>query len=162
MGAAVEDIQHGHRQGAGVFAANVPVQRHVFFQGHGFGAGNGHRQYGIGSQHGLVFRSVQTDHAGVDLSDIAAHPLQLVPGFAVDVFDGLQDAASEESFRITVAELVGFVFAGGCAGRNGCGTAGTVFENDGRFHGRIAAGIEDFAGVNGFDDVFCVHKFSCE
>ncbi len=68
--------------------------------------------------------------------------------FVVGVVDGLEHALAKIFRFVTVAELEGFVFAGGSAGRDGSAAKCAAVENDVGFDGGIAAGIDDLAGVD--------------
>ena len=66
----------------------------------------------------------------------------------VDVADGFQHAFAEVAGFVAVAKFVGFVFAGGSAGRNCAAADGAAFEVDVGFDGGIAARIDNFAAVD--------------
>ena len=70
---------------------------------------------------------------------------------SLTLLTALSDALAEIAFLVAVAQLDGFVGAGAGAG---LGTAARPVapsvEDDLDFEGRIAAAIEDFAGVNVF------------
>jgi len=68
-----------------------------------------------------------------------------------DVFDGLEDAFAEVMAFVAVAELDGFVLAGGCAGGDGGAAEGAGFQDDVCFDGGVAARIENLAGADGND-----------
>ena len=58
VGAAVDDIHHGHGQLASVHAAKVTVQRQTRFFSSGAGHRHGHGQHGIGAQAAFVLGAV--------------------------------------------------------------------------------------------------------
>src|SRR6202034_3879107 len=64
--------------------------------------------------------------------------------FGVHVADGFQDAFAEVARFVAVAEFDGFVFTGGCAGRDGGAADGSALEVDVGFGGGVGAGIDDF------------------
>ena len=66
----------------------------------------------------------------------------------LDVLDGLEDALAEVAALVAVAQLDGFVLAGGGAAGNGGAAHGSAVEDDVDFDGGIAAGVEDFACVD--------------
>ena len=68
--------------------------------------------------------------------------------FGIGVGDGLEHALAEIFRFVTVAELEGFVLAGGSAGRDGGAAKRSAIEEDVGFDGGIAAGIDDLAGVD--------------
>ena len=101
----------------------------------------------------FVFGAVDGDHGGVEealVGGVDADELGREDGF--DVVDRGENAFAEVVRLVAVAELDGFVLAGGCAGRNGGAAHGSAGEQDVGFDGGIAAGVEDFAGGDG-DDV---------
>ena len=65
--------------------------------------------------------------------------------FGVHVADGFQDSFAEVTRFIAIAQFVGFMFAGGRAGRNRRTTDGAALDVDVSFYGGIATGIDDFA-----------------
>ena len=62
--------------------------------------------------------------------------------------DGFEDAFAQVAGFVVVAEFVGLVFAGGSAGRDGGAADGAACYVDFGFDGGIAAGVNDFAGVD--------------
>ena len=66
----------------------------------------------------------------------------------VDVVDRLEDALAEIALLVAVAQFDGLVGAGAGAAGHGGPADGAVVEDDFDFDGRIAAAIENFAGVN--------------
>src|SRR5690606_39159356 len=67
---------------------------------------------------------------------------------AVDVADGLQHALAQVARLVAVAQLHRLLGAGGCTGRHGGAAERSIGERDFGFKGGIAAGVEDFAGVD--------------
>ena len=65
----------------------------------------------------------------------------------VDVLDGLEDALAEVALLVAVAQLDGLVGAGAGARGDGGAADGAVGEDDVDFDGRVAAAVEDLAGV---------------
>src|SRR5205814_403401 len=61
---------------------------------------------------------------------------------------GVAHALAEIAVRFAVALFIGFVRAGGRAGRDRSAAERAVFEDDIDFDGRIAAAVENFAAVN--------------
>ena len=65
--------------------------------------------------------------------------------FLDDIRDGLARPLAQKALGIGVAQLNGFVFAGGCAGRNGGAPDGTIRELHVGFDGGVAARVENLA-----------------
>ena len=66
MGAAVEDVHHGHRQQPGIDASQIAIEGLATGLGGGPGHGQRHRQKGVGAHGRLVGRPVQLQHLAVD------------------------------------------------------------------------------------------------
>ena len=69
--------------------------------------------------------------------------------FGVDVRDCFLHALAEIARFVAVAQLDGFVFAGGGAGRDRGAADDAAFEANVRLDGGIAARIENLAAMNG-------------
>ena len=150
--AAVEDVHHGRGQDAGVDAAEVAVERELERGGRGAGAGHGDGEDGVGAELGLVLGAVDGDHGGVDEALVGGvHAGEFGGEDGLDVLDGVEDAFAHVVGLVAVAELDGFVLAGGGAGGDGGAAHGSAGEGDVGFDGGVSAGIEDFAGGNGDD-----------
>jgi hypothetical protein len=152
VGSAVDDVGHGNRQQSGVVGAEVFEQGLAEEICCGPGGGQGYAEDGVGAQLALVLGAVELDHGAVYL-----HLIQGVQAFdftgddVVHVFYGFQNAFAHVTAFVAVTKFHGFVFAGGCAAGN-CGTAETaVFEDYVNFNGGVSPGVEDFAGLNVFD-----------
>jgi hypothetical protein len=148
--AAVDDVHHRHRQGAGVDAAHVAVQWHAVRLGGRFRDGERDREDGVGPQAGLVGRAVQLDHEVVELDLVGrVHAAEGVEDFALDVVDGVQHALATEAQLVAVAQLHRLVGAGaGPRGDDGA-AARAIIQHDLGLDGGIAAAVEHLAG----DDV---------
>jgi hypothetical protein len=152
VGAAVDDVHHGDGQGVGIEAAEVAVQRD--FEGVGGGAGDGHgdAEHGVGAELGLGFGAVELEQGGIDGGLVAGiHAGERLGDGAVDVLDGLEGAFAEIALGVAVAQFEGFVDAGGGAGGDGGAAEHAAGKDDIGFEGGIAAGVEDFAGADGYD-----------
>ena len=115
-------------------------------RGGGAGGGHGDGEDGVGAEIGFVGRAVGVNHFAIER--VLVGGVEAGDGFGdfgVHVADGFQDAFAEVARFVAVAEFVGFVFAGGCAGRNGGAADGAACDVDVGFDGGIAAGIDDFA-----------------
>ena len=100
----------------------------------------------------LFGRAVGFDHAAVEGALVGGvHAGDGIGDCGVHVADGFQHAFAEIVGFVAVAQLDGFVFAGGSAGRDRGAAERSVLEADVRFDCGIAAGIENFPAVNGDD-----------
>jgi hypothetical protein len=89
------------------------------------------------------------DHGGVEQALVGGvHAFELGSEDRLDVFDGLQHALAEVVRLVAVAQLYGFVLAGGGAAGNGGAAECAAFQNYVCFYGRVAARIKNFAGAN--------------
>ena len=152
VGAAVDDVHHRDGQDVGVEAAEVAVERDAEGIGGGTGHGHGDAEHGVGAELGLGFGAVELEQGVVDRLLVAG--IQAAQGLGdgtVDVRNRLEDALAEVAPGVAVAEFEGFIDAGGGAGGDGRATEDTAAEADIGFEGGVAAGIEDFAGADGFD-----------
>ena len=109
---------------------------------------------------GRWLESVARERALSGLGDLMARLPQTVERIEADEGGGdlalhvahrLLDALAAVAFLVAVAELDGFVLAGGRAGRNGGAAEVAGGELDVDFDGGIPAGIDDFAGGDGAD-----------
>ena len=159
MRAAVEDVHHRHRQGLGVYAAQVVVQGQVQRGSSCLRAGQGHAQDGVRAQAGLVRRAVELyEHLiyrGLVEDVQAQHGLG---DLGVDVLDGLAHALAQVTALVAVAQLAGLVDAGGSAGGNSRAAHSAVVQGDLDLNGRVAAGVKYLArgDVNDLEVLFHV------
>ena len=103
----------------------------------------------VGAQHLLVGRAVEFEHQFVDgrlVEGIAA--LQFVSDAGVDALDGLQHALAQIHARVAVPLLPGLVGAGARPRWNRGTTARAVGQGDVDLNRRIAAAVENLAGVD--------------
>ena len=149
MGAAIDDVHHRHRQRMGEGSADIAVE----LQAGVLGGGLGHRQRdaenGVGAEPPLVRRAVQFDHRAVDVQLVLGiHARQRVIDLAVDRLDRLQHALAAVAGLVAVAQFDRLV---------GSGRRARTAPRPGRrrrtpdgidLDGRIAAGIEDLAGMD--------------
>src|SRR5262249_32985847 len=97
----------------------------------------------------LVRRAVEIDHGVIDVELIGSgHLQQMRSNDVIDILDGLEDALAEIAFLVAVAQLAGLVGAGAGARGDGGPANGPVGQGDFDFERRVAAAVEDFAGVN--------------
>ena len=158
--AAVEHVHHRHRKGLGIAATDVVIQALAGRQRAGLRAREGHAEDGVGAETGLVRRAVELDEELVDRGLVKdVHALQRLCDLDVHVLHGLEHALAEVTALVAVAQLAGLVDTGGSAGGNGRAADGAVVERDFHFHGRVAAGVENFSGadVHNFKIILHVH-----
>ena len=159
MCATIEDVHHRHRQGVCVRATEVAEQRQARRIGGGLRDRERDAEDRVRTKTRLVRRSVEIDHDLVDqalLGSVEAHDLRR------DLFlnrgDGEFDALAEVALA-TVATLGCLEGTGRCTRRHGRAGHGVVGEGDLDLDGRVAAGVEDFAGEQGFNRGHSVSKF---
>ncbi|AAQ61119.1 probable phosphopyruvate hydratase [Chromobacterium violaceum ATCC 12472] len=160
--AAVDHVHHRHRQGHRASAAQVAVQRQAGVFGGGAGHGHGDRQHGVGAQAGLGLGAVEFDQGLVDEGLVGG--VQADDGFAnlgIDVVNGLQHALAQVAALVAVAQFQRFPGTGGSAGRHRRAAHDAGFQQHVGFHGRIAAGVQDFASYHVNDRTHCLslHSF---
>ena len=153
VGAAVEDVHHGHGQDVGVGAADVLEQVQAGGLGGGLGGGQGDAEDGVGAELALVGGAVELDHelvetalvGGVEADDLGGDDV-------VDVVDGLLHSLAAVTALVAVAQLNGLEGTGGGARGDGGASGSTVLQEDLDLEGRVATGVEDLAGVNVLDE----------
>ena len=156
MGAAVENVHHGHGQSLGVDAADIVVEAGAQGLGGGLGAGQGRAQDGVGAQALLVGGAVQIDEGLVDgdlIQDVHAH--QALGNLGIHVRDGLLHALAQVAALVAVAELAGLIDAGGSAGGNGRAAHDAVLQIDLHLNGGVAAAVQNLAAehVDNFNNL---------
>jgi len=150
---AVDDVGHGDGEQGGMRSAQVLVQRHAEELGGGAGAGHGDAEDGVGAELGLVLGPVEVDHGAVDVDLLErVETADLAGDGRVDVLDGLEHALSQVALFVAVAEFDRLVVAGRGPGGDGRASEGAVIENDIDLDCGIAAGIEDLARLDVFDN----------
>ena len=149
VGAAVEDVHHRHRQHVRRLAAEVAPQRLALLGRRGVRGGQRDAEDRVGAQARLVRRAVELDQRAVEALPgrrrrararrSAISPLTLATA--------LRDALAAQAVA-AVAQLGGLELAGrGARGhRRAAGGAGAQRELD--LDGRVAAAVEDLAGVD--------------
>ena len=150
--AAVDDVHHRDRQRCGADAAQIAVERRALRGGGGARGGHGDRQDRVGAEPALVRRAVERDHDAVDLGLLGGVlAVQRRGDLAVDVADRLQRALAEVARLVAVPQFHRFVLAGGGAGGHGRPSHTAVGEVNIRFHGRIAARIQNLSSDHFYD-----------
>lgn len=140
MGAAVDDVHHGHGQNLGVRAAQVTVQGLPELGRRRFRQGQGNAQNGVGAQFGLVEGSVQGAHQRIRRG--LFRRFQANQGRSDDIADivhGLRDAFALVPGHVAVPEFPGLMFSGGGSAGDACRAYGSAFQVNVRFNGGVAA-----------------------
>ena len=130
-------------------AAQIAIQRrHLGLRGSARG-GHGNSQDRVCAELGFVGRAVEFDHLVIDRGLILGfHAGDGRSNFLQDVCDSFARAFAEVTLGIGVAQLDGFMFAGGRAGGNSRAAHGSVGQNDIGFDGGIAPRVENLAAYN--------------
>ena len=149
MGAAVDDVHQRHRQHMRARAADIAVERQARLLRRRLRDRERDAEDGVGAEAALVGRAVELDHRAVDaelIVGVAAR--ERVEDLAVDRVDGLADALAAVALLVAVAQLDRLVGAGRSArgNRRAADDAGVQRHVD--LDGRIAAAVEDLAGVD--------------
>jgi hypothetical protein len=117
--AAVQDVEHRHRQHMCIHAAEVAVERHAERRCGRAGARQRDTEDGIGAELALVWSTVQRNQGEVDPALVAGvHAHQRLGDGLIHVPDGLEHTLSAEPLLVPVAQLQGLVDARGGAGRH--------------------------------------------
>ena len=102
-------------------------------------------QDGVGAQLALGRGAVEGEHGVIELALVAGvHAFQLGGDHLVDVVDRFEHALAGVACLVAVAQLHGFVLAGGGSAGHGSAAAGAAFQDDIGFDGRISTGIQNF------------------
>ena len=140
MGAAVEDVHHGSRQGVRAGAAQIAVERHIEAQSRSARGRHRHGQNRVRAQPAFVLRAVEFDHSAVEPALVEDVPVgQGFGDFTVDVLDRLEHAFAQEAVGVAVAQFDGLVLARGCAAGNNGTPHRAVDQEHFRLYRRIAA-----------------------
>ena len=145
VGPAVEDVEHGQGQHAGVGPAQVAVEGEVELVGRGPGHGQGHAEDGVGAEAGLVGRAVEGEELEVEaplVEDVPAE--QGVEDLAVDAGHRPLHALAQVPGALVPA-LVGLVAAGGRPRRDDGPAPAAVGRPDLDLHRRVPPRVEDFS-----------------
>ena len=129
--AAVQDVEHRHRQNMGIDAAQVAIEGHAKRRRRRAGAGQRDTQDGIGAELALVRRAVQRNQRKVDPALVARiDALQRPADFRVHVLDGLEHTLAAEALLVAIAQLDGLVDPCGGARRNHGLADGAISQRD--------------------------------
>ena len=120
--------------------------------GYGAAGCNGNGQNGVCAQIGFIFGAVGLDHGSVDGVDVGGiHAHNSISNDGVDVLNSLGHALAQIAALVAVPQLQSFKLTSGCAGRCAAACHSAVGQSDLRFHGGVAAGVQDLAAYNGFN-----------
>ncbi len=149
MLAAVDDVHHRHRQDMRRDAADIAIQRQRARIRRRLGDREADAEDRVGAEPALVLGAVELDHHLVDLALVLGFEAHhRVGDLAVDAVDRILDALPAPAALVAVAFFDGFVRAGRGARRHRGAAEAAVLEHDIDFDGRIAATVEDRAGMN--------------
>ena len=145
VGAAVQDVHERHRQGPGVDAADVPVERQARGpRAAALAAASETPRMALAPSFDLVLvPSSAIIRASRAAWSEASMPTMAGPMAFDDVADGLADALAEVALLVAVAQLEGLVLAGGGAGRDGGAAQVAARHGHLDLDGGVAAGVED-------------------
>jgi len=148
--AAIEHVEHGRRQNACIHAAQVAIERNLQRGRHGARCGQRDGKNCIGAELGFVGRAVEGDHGLIDEALVGSvQAFELGGNHGLNVLHSLQHALAHVVGLVAVAQLHGFMFAGGGARRHNGAAQRAAFQNHVRFHGGVAARVKNFAGTDG-------------
>ena len=150
--AAVQDVQHGHRQGERVAAAERGVERQAAGGGRGMRGGQTDAEHGVGAQAAFVRRAVERRQRPVQPGLIGGvEAAGRCRDLAVDMADGGADALAAVPVGIAVAELDRLVPPGAGAAGDDRAAAGAAFERHFDLDGGVSPAVEDLAAGDGRD-----------
>ena len=147
--AAVDDVQHRHRQHACLVATQPAVERDARLERRRLRRGERAPEHRVRPEPGLVRRSVELDEEPVEARLVVrrdAH--ERGPDLALHVLDGAEDALAEVGAGVAVAELHRLELPGGGTGGHVGAADGAGVERHLDLHGRVAARVENLAGVD--------------
>ena len=158
VGAAVQDVELGHRQDGRGRAAQVGVERQAGGAGRRLGDRERGAQDGVGPQPLLRGGAVQVDQVAVDQRLVpGVHAAERPGDLPLDVLDRLGHPLAAVALA-AVAQLQGLAAAGRGAGRHRRAPPRPSFQKAFDLEGRVTAGIENLSGV---DLVDREHRCSC-
>ena len=160
---AIQNIHHGHRQKMCSRAPHIAVQGHGKSRRGSLGTGKRHGQHGVGAQILLVLRTVQLDKLPIDLVLIQGIGAQQRRG---DLFICIPHGMLYPQPKISglpVPKLHRLETPrAGAGGHGGCSlitvSVPMIQNRHLCLHGRIASGIQNFPGMNGFNFQVCGHN----
>ena len=145
---AIDDVHHRYRQRAREHATDIAVERLVELSGRGLGAGQADTEHGIGAEPTLVRRAVEVDQGAVNCQLIGGvEARQRIEDLAIDRADRLAHAAAAIALA-AISLLDRLMRSGRGARRDRRSSRRAAVERDLDLDGRVAAAVEDLAGVN--------------
>jgi hypothetical protein len=147
--AAVHDVQHRHRQHACLVAAQPAVERNARLDRSRLRRGERASEHRVRPEARLVRRSVELEQEPVETRLVVrgdAH--ERGPDLALDVLHRAEDAPAEIGPGFAVAKLHRLEPAGGRTGGHRGAADGAGVQRHVHLHGRVAARVEDLAGVH--------------
>lgn len=104
MAAGVEDVDHGHRQNAGIATAKMTEKRQAGSDGGGAGSRQGDSQNGVGPEATFVGRAVEAAHRFVQaLLVVDRQAGQRGGQFAVDMGNRFLHTGATITSRVAIA-----------------------------------------------------------
>jgi hypothetical protein len=147
--AAVQDVHHGHRQGAGRGAADVPVEGQLVRAGGRLRGGERDAEDGVRAELRLGRGPVELDQAPVEARLVGrVHAHHGRRDELEDVRDGLPHALAEVARLVAVAQLERLVLARRGAGRHGGPPHVAAGDRDLDLDGGVAPRVQDLARVD--------------
>jgi hypothetical protein len=147
--AAVDYVQHRHREDMGVAAADPAIQRHAGIRSRGLGGRKRDAENGVCPETALVVGAVEGDERRVDPPLILRiHPLQRRRDLHPHVVDGAEHALAEIRASVAVAQLDCLELPCRGSGWNRRPPDRTGLQHDVDLNRRVAAGVEDLTGTD--------------
>ncbi len=157
--AAVDDVHHRCRQAVCSHASQIPKQGEVTGPGRRVGTGQRTGQNRVGSEIRLVFGAVGVEHHPVDrdlIGDVQVE--QRVGDVFVDIGDRLGDPFAEVDRSCRRHAVRGPHAPRARTAGNGRTADGAVFQFHVDFDRRIAAAVQNLAGVTATIDILIVRQ----
>ncbi len=146
--AAVQNVHHRHRQGFGVHAAQVTIQRHAKAGRRSFSCRQGNAQNSVCAQPPLVGGAVQLNQQLVQRSLVKSRePLQLRRNNLQHIVHRLAGAFAQVTLFVAVAQLHRLMHTGRRAGGYGRPANAAVLQQHLHLHSRVGPAIQNLACV---------------
>ncbi len=161
MCAAVDDVQHRHRQHDRVVSTEPAEEGDAGVCRRGLGDGQRHAEQRVGSEVALVRRAVQLQEARVQRRLVGSiQPFDCRPDHLDHVLDGTQDALASEHVRVAVTQLDGLVHARRRAGGNRRAPERAGGQRDVDLYCGVAARVEDLPRPDTLDGAHASSAFA--
>ena len=148
MHAAIDNVHHRHRQGAGEDAADIAVERLIELGRRRLRAGEADAEHRIGAEPALIGGAVKLDQRAVDRELIGGLEAgERIEDLTVDRADRLLHAAAAITLA-AVAFLDRLMRPGRGARRHRRAPDRAAIHRDLDLDRRVAAAVEDLAGMN--------------